>query len=160
MSLNPYNLRKFPLAPMGVLAPVSAHAGHSAQPPIDTSGNFPARVSAESISPNFGIFRSKSAFLGGQGGSPKFFFHWNLHIFVTQEPMQKIKILRHPLLGQTAHFGFCPPKIGFFRGLGGSPKIVFHWKPNIFVTQKPMQNFKTVGQTLLGETAHFGFCPP
>ena len=27
---------------MGVLAPVSAHAGHSAQPPIDTSGNFPA----------------------------------------------------------------------------------------------------------------------
>ena len=46
---------KFPLAPMGVLAPVSAHARHSAQPPIDTSGNFPAHVSAESpsnISPN------------------------------------------------------------------------------------------------------------
>ena len=42
---------KFPLAPMGVLAPVSAHVGHSAQPPIDTSGNFLARVSAESISP-------------------------------------------------------------------------------------------------------------
>ena len=35
---------------MGVLAPVSAHAGHSAQPPIDTSGNFPARMSAESPS--------------------------------------------------------------------------------------------------------------
>ena len=50
---------KIPLKPMGVLAPVSAHAGHSAQPPIDTSGNFPARVSAESISPNFPIFRSK-----------------------------------------------------------------------------------------------------
>ena len=46
---------KIPLAPMGVLAPVSAHAGHSAQPPIDTSGNFPARVSAESISPNFPV---------------------------------------------------------------------------------------------------------
>ena len=44
---------------MGVLAPVSAHAGHSAQPPIDTSGNFPARMSAESISPNFPIFQSK-----------------------------------------------------------------------------------------------------
>ena len=45
----------FPLAPMGVLAPVSAHAGPSAQPPIGTSGNFPARISAESpsnISPN------------------------------------------------------------------------------------------------------------
>ena len=29
--------KKFPLAPMGVLAPVSAHAGHSAQPPIGAS---------------------------------------------------------------------------------------------------------------------------
>ena len=38
---------KFPLAPMGVLAPVSAHAGTSAQPPIGTSGNFPARMSAK-----------------------------------------------------------------------------------------------------------------
>ena len=40
---------------MGVLAAVSAHAGPSAQPPIGTSGNFPAHVSAESpsnISPN------------------------------------------------------------------------------------------------------------
>ena len=40
---------------MGVLAPVSAHAGPSAQPPISTSGIFPAHVSAESpsnISPN------------------------------------------------------------------------------------------------------------
>ena len=50
---------KFPLAPMGVLAPVSAHAGHSAQRPINTSGNFPARVSAELILPNFPIFQSK-----------------------------------------------------------------------------------------------------
>ena len=43
------------LAPMGVLAPVSAHAGPSTQPPIGTSINFPARVSAElpsNISPN------------------------------------------------------------------------------------------------------------
>ena len=47
--------KKILLAQMGVLAPVSAHAGHSAQPPIVTSGNFPARLSAESpsnISPN------------------------------------------------------------------------------------------------------------
>ena len=42
------NRSEFPLAPMGVLAPVSAHAG-----------NFPARVSAESISPNFPILWSK-----------------------------------------------------------------------------------------------------
>ena len=31
---------KFPLAPMGVLAPGSAHARPSARPPMDTSGNF------------------------------------------------------------------------------------------------------------------------
>ena len=47
---------------MGVLAPVSAHAGPSAQPPIGTSGNFPARVSAElpsNISPNPSKFISE-----------------------------------------------------------------------------------------------------
>ena len=47
---------KFPLTPMGVLAPGSAHARPSAQPPIDVSGNFPAHVSAESPSylpPNY-----------------------------------------------------------------------------------------------------------
>ena len=38
---------KIPLAPMGVLAPVSSHAGPSAQPPIEVSGNFPTHVSAE-----------------------------------------------------------------------------------------------------------------
>jgi hypothetical protein len=37
---------KIPLAPMGVLAPRSAHARPSARPPIDTSGNFQAHVSA------------------------------------------------------------------------------------------------------------------
>ena len=44
------NQKKYPLAPMGVLAPVSAHAGPSGQPSIGTSGNFPAHVSAESPS--------------------------------------------------------------------------------------------------------------
>ena len=47
--------QKFTLAPMGVLAPWSAHARPSAQPPIDTIGNFPGHMSAESpsnISPN------------------------------------------------------------------------------------------------------------
>ena len=36
---------KFPLAPMGVLAPGSAHVRLSARPPIDTSGNFSAHMS-------------------------------------------------------------------------------------------------------------------
>ena len=38
-------LDKIPLAPMGVLAPGSAHARPSAQPPIDTSGHFSAHMS-------------------------------------------------------------------------------------------------------------------
>ena len=41
------NYMYIPLTPMGVLAPESAHAGPSAQPPINVSGNFPAHVSAE-----------------------------------------------------------------------------------------------------------------
>jgi hypothetical protein len=41
--------RKFPLALMGVLAPGSAHARPPARSPIDTSGNFPAHMSAESL---------------------------------------------------------------------------------------------------------------
>ena len=86
------------LAPMGVLAPVSAHAGPSAQPPIGTSINFPARVSAESpsnISPNpsevisevselydklswiywiLADFPVKIGLIGGEGGVPEIFF--------------------------------------------------------------------------------------
>ena len=38
---------RFPLAPMGVLAPGSAHARASVRPPIDTSWYFPAPASAE-----------------------------------------------------------------------------------------------------------------
>ena len=46
---------KIPLAPMGVLAPMSAHALPSAQPSINPSGNFLVHMSANSpsnISPN------------------------------------------------------------------------------------------------------------
>ena len=39
------NLIKFPLVPMEVLAPGSAHARPYALPPINTSGNFSAQVS-------------------------------------------------------------------------------------------------------------------
>ena len=41
------DLIKYPLMPMGVLAPGSVHARPSAQPPIDVSGNFPTPMSAE-----------------------------------------------------------------------------------------------------------------
>jgi hypothetical protein len=51
-----------PLAPMGVLAPRLRMLDVSARPPIDTSGNFPAHMSAESplnISPNLSEVISK-----------------------------------------------------------------------------------------------------
>ena len=40
------SLIQFPLVPMGVLDPRSAHKRPSALPPINTSGNFPPHVSA------------------------------------------------------------------------------------------------------------------
>ena len=49
------HFRKFPLAPMGVLAPHLRTLDVSARPPIDTSGNFLVHMSAESplnTSPN------------------------------------------------------------------------------------------------------------
>ena len=101
-----------------ILAPVSAHAGPSAHTPIGTSGNCPARVSAESpsnISPNPSKVISKVSELynkpfmnlfdfsqfsgqnrvnwGGEVGVPDFFVDWNLPVCVTWEPMQKFVIL-------------------------------------------------------------------
>ena len=53
--LFPLTYTKFLLASMGVLAPGPAHTRPSSRPPMDTSGNVLAHVSAESpsnISPN------------------------------------------------------------------------------------------------------------
>ena len=69
--------KKIPIAPMGVLDPVSAHAGPSAQTP---SALFLARVSAESISPNF---PAKIGLIGGVGGIPQISFSFDSNIFVT-----------------------------------------------------------------------------
>ena len=68
--IQPLNFPKFPLVPMGVLAPGSAHARPSAQPPIDTSRNF-WRTCLQS---NLQIFQEKNIKSppGGQGGSPIF----------------------------------------------------------------------------------------
>ena len=50
-----YQFDLFPLTPMEVLAPGSAHERPSALPPINMSGDFPVHLHAESplnISPN------------------------------------------------------------------------------------------------------------
>ena len=83
---------------MGVLAPGSVHARPSARPPIDTSGNFPAYVTAVSpsnISPNpsevisevsepkdnFFFKKPKNAPKGPGGGGLQFFCMVNIYFF-------------------------------------------------------------------------------
>ena len=59
-----------PLAPMGVLAPGSAHAWRSTRPPIDTSGNFSAHVSGGGNFQNIFLIN----FLAKSGNSKHFSF--------------------------------------------------------------------------------------
>jgi hypothetical protein len=67
---------------MGVLAPGSAHARPSAQPPIDVSGNFPAHMSAVTFL-KFSHFPVKIGLFWGVGAVPGIFFDWNPNIYVT-----------------------------------------------------------------------------
>ena len=46
--------------------------------------------------------------------------------------MQNFKTVEQTLLGEIAYFGFCPPKIGFFGGPGGVPKILFSLESKFF----------------------------
>ena len=64
-------ITKFPLAPMGVLAPVSAHAGTFDQPPISKfSGTRVCRVDFT----KFTHFLVKTGLIGGIGGIPQITF--------------------------------------------------------------------------------------
>ena len=45
----------------------------------------------------------------------------------------------------------CAPKYSIVQGVGWFPKIFFDFTPNIFVSLKPMQDFGTLQQPLLGE---------
>ena len=64
---------KFSLVSMGGRAGGLACADPGVRTPIGASGNLPARVSAELISPNFPVFRSKYGYLGGWGVTLLFF---------------------------------------------------------------------------------------
>ena len=46
--------------------------------------------------------------------------------------MQNFKTVEQTLLGEIAHFGFCPPKIGFLGGPGGVPQILFSLESYFF----------------------------
>ena len=83
----------------GVLTPGSVHARPSAQPPIDTSGNFSAHVSAESlfeISPFSGQNR---VILGGRGGPRIIFFIGILLFLLLRSPCKVSNSYDMPLLG-------------------------------------------------------------
>ena len=83
------NKKKFPLTPMGVLAPVSAHARPSPQTPIDVSGNFPAPMSAE----------------------------WPSNISPCPSKMFQTPTITPCRF--SPKLGFCPPKLGLFGAVGG-----------------------------------------
>ena len=58
--------------------------------------------------------------------------------------MQNFKTVTLTLLGETAHFGFCPPQIVFFRGLGGGPQNIFFIGIFIFLwLRSPCKNLKS-----------------
>ena len=70
---------------MGVLAPGSAHARPSAQPPIDVSGNFPAHLTLKHLpqplsdvsGPNsspFPLLYTQNRLFGGRRGVPEINF--------------------------------------------------------------------------------------
>ena len=103
---------------MGVLAPGSTHARPSARPPIDTSGNFLAHMSAEShsnISPNPSKVKSevihfcgsnknlkkpKNRPPGGQGVGVRIFFLLPEFLFIlVRSPCKVSNSYDMPLLG-------------------------------------------------------------
>ena len=117
---------------MGGLAPVSAHAQHSARPPMDVSGNFlrrtclhsnlktspptPKKTYAKFQNPkiNFGDYHPPTmAQCRGQGGSQNLWGVLNLNIFVTQGNMQSFRIIRQILAITPPFSKFQNPKTTF-----------------------------------------------
>ena len=72
--------------------------------------------------------------------------------------MQNSKTVAITLLGETAHFGFCPLKIGFFRGGRWSPRNYFFI--GIFILlwlRSPCKNLKSYDTPFLGFEQRYRF---
>ena len=159
---------------MGVLAPVSAHAGPSAQPPIGTSGNFLAHVSAESpsnASPNlsevisevselydkpfldifdFSQFSGQNRVNWGGSGAPRFFFLLESSSLCYLGAHAKICNPMLSLSGiylKLAHF---PVKIGLIGGVGGVPKFFYIGILSFMLLGRPRKNLKSYDTPFLG----------
>ena len=79
-------------------------------------------------------FPFKIGLIGGVGGVPKIFFALESYYLCYLGAHVKIwnpMISLSGIYWKLAHF---PVKIGLNGGVGGVPKFVFHWNPNIFVT--------------------------
>ena len=65
--------------------------------------------------------------------------------------MQNSKTVAQTLLGETAHLGFCPPKIGFFRGVGGGGVSIFFLIGILFywLVRSPCKNLKSYDKSFL-----------
>ena len=126
---------------MGVLALVSAHAGPSAQPPIGTIGNFPARLSAESISPNFPIFR-------GYRGDPPNIFFIGILIFLILAKFQNCST--NPS-GRNSPFRLFFAQNRLFWGARGGPRNFFFIGIFIFLLlRSPCKNLKSYDDPFCG----------
>ena len=71
IKLNNLKQCKFPLMPMGVLAPGSAHARPSAQPPIDVSG----------VGGGLKFWKVFLINFLAKSGNSKHFFYQNFYLF-------------------------------------------------------------------------------
>ena len=69
--------------------------------------------------------------------------------------MQNFKTVAQTLLGETAHFGFCPPKIGFFGGLGGVPEIFFSLESSYFCYLGAPVKFQNCNTNPFGRNSPF-----
>ena len=135
-----YKIVKFPLAPIGVLAPVSEHAGPSAQhaclqsrlqtsPPTPQKSYLKFRNSTTSLSWIFLIlpdFPVKIGLIGGEGGVPEIIFWLESSSLCYLGAHAKIcnpMISLSWIYSKLAHF---PIKIGLKGGgVEGVPEICF-----------------------------------
>ena len=91
------SFNKFPLAPMGVLALGSAHAGPSAQPAINTSGYLLVYISAEK--PSTFSKKPKNRPQGARGWGSELIFLPEFLLFLFRSPCKNLKPYDNPFCG-------------------------------------------------------------
>ena len=124
---------------MGVLAPVSAHAGPSARPPIGTSGNLQnAKFLNCSTNPSgrnspFWILSAQNwLFKGGREGSPIFFSPLESLYFCYLGAHAKFQKCSANPFGRNSPFQLLSTQNRLFWGAWGGPRNFFPLKSSFF----------------------------